>query len=167
MLLLYPWGGMTWRKNIFIYIPLCFYFIGNRHPLWPGWTQFTFHYASTLSDHFQQKPIYDNTFTFHYASTLSKRRPPPATVIEPIYIPLCFYFILFDSCSTSFLMIYLHSIMLLLYLTVWSLMRLELQIYIPLCFYFISIEEFHFSEESLFTFHYASTLSIRRERLTA
>ena len=98
-------------------------------------------------------------FTFHYASTLSGQIYPVAIVIadlhstmlllyrvivtsksyeNPIYIPLCFYFIQHRG------VLKLHS-------------RL---IYIPLCFYFILYVGNNTIMGHGFTFHYASTLSL-------
>ena len=139
MLLLYLVNAIEkgWLFNI--YIPLCFYFIGNPRQLISISALFTFHYASTLSRHiissfdeilhlhstmlllYQRLGRVDCNlllFTFHYASTLSKYRDDKTVLQFIIYIPLCFYFIPRPEAG-SFL------------------------------FYW-------------FTFHYASTLSIRK-----
>ena len=119
-----------------IYIPLCFYFILRKRSLRQGSFKFTFHYASTLSKKTRQSARYASTFTFHYASTLSEwKRKIRALPI--IYIPLCFYFII-DTLSFS---------------------EYEKLIYIPLCFYFIEHTCFIKVLQCQFTFHYASTLS--------
>ena len=119
-----------------IYIPLCFYFItGYPYECMTSY-KFTFHYASTLSKTELKKFLVNVSFTFHYASTLSliKSRPQPTALLFTfhyastlsrtqrksttgfsIYIPLCFYFIRFASTWRSE-PLYLHSIMLLLYL---------------------------------------------------
>ena len=76
-------------------------------------------------------------FTFHYASTLSGslRR---SLLSSLIYIPLCFYFISSAAHAAIFFF----------------------PIYIPLCFYFILTKSTKSSCNCLFTFHYASTLSL-------
>ena len=113
MLLLYPGDYPESENESTIYIPLCFYFILAVHRLcrvkphlhstmlllYPDKPAisikhciFTFHYASTLSEH--PVPLSRNgySFTFHYASTLSRRSQK-----------ICNDFV------------YLHSTMLLLY----------------------------------------------------
>ena len=56
--------------------------------------------------------------------------------------------------------LHLHSTMLLLYL-LWLLHRDPgIRIYIPLCFYFIGADDGHKCASVIFTFHYASTLSV-------
>ena len=137
MLLLYRESGSRRRMTgQIIYIPLCFYFIENWRSIINDATEFTFHYASTLSIcrempggsrtdlHSTMLLLYPDTvrgtrkdgtiFTFHYASTLS-----PLTILSLpysiIYIPLCFYFIIPSVLGSS----------------------LVILIYIPLCFYFI------------------------------
>ena len=54
---------------------------------------------------------------------------------------------------------HLHSTMLLLYLCTADLPGGQSIIYIPLCFYFIRFERISSNHGSVFTFHYASTLS--------
>ena len=136
MLLLYripPAVMASWI--LFIYIPLCFYFILPSSPKIVYNTPFTFHYASTLSEigsrggvhfhnlHSTMLLLYlyailtkgvDYEFTFHYASTLSGKA----------YCTAC--------GKTN-----LHSTMLLLYLSAFSSAVTMVPIYIPLCFYFI------------------------------
>ena len=75
-------------------------------------------------------------FTFHYASTLSRYKEAFLSSYF-IYIPLCFYFI---TRSIRFIP--------------WVPF-----IYIPLCFYFIPSSSIACCITSVFTFHYASTLS--------
>ena len=115
MLLLYRHAraGMRWR--IYIYIPLCFYFIAYRDNCPDAYVQFTFHYASTLS--YARTPEFADLFN-------------------------------------------LHSTMLLLYLISLMLFTRPFFIYIPLCFYFIETLEVENIHPEIFTFHYASTLSI-------
>ena len=109
----------TWPP---IYIPLCFYFIKVSTPYDILLLTFTFHYASTLSlPHTVYTPA-DVTFTFHYASTLSSAPARVPQYIFPIYIPLCFYFILAAFRAYAF----------------------RYPIYIPLCFYFITISSTSF-----------------------
>ena len=97
--------------------------------------QFTFHYASTLSEKGCSGILTITGFTFHYASTLSEWYHTDRGVYQ-IYIPLCFYFILktkvIDHVNKN-----LHSTMLLLYRRSSSGPSLTSPIYIPLCFYFI------------------------------
>ena len=85
---------MSYESFCFIYIPLCFYFIIDRqtakklreqdlhstmlllyhnpHAFTKSFLeQFTFHYASTLSDSGRIHTFRKYVFTFHYASTLS------------------------------------------------------------------------------------------------
>ena len=142
-----------------IYIPLCFYFIITKIRTEMCVTQFTFHYASTLSGIQRCHQIYDPIFTFHYASTLSEADPPALQPHIIIYIPLCFYFISeywpYSIATIRFTFHYastlshdlwapaepvshhLHSTMLLLY----------------------PAQAANEAAEAIFTFHYASTLS--------
>ena len=75
-------------------------------------------------------------FTFHYASTISTTALPRVST-HPIYIPLCFYYIIFLFWQLDIMSGYLHSTMLLLYhvLSGWRFRLIF--IYIPLCFYYI------------------------------
>ena len=102
-------------STLFIYIPLCFYFI--------------------LTEYNSELGIL--SFTFHYASTLSKRVFNCACVLIWIYIPLCFYFIIFQFCPAPLLFsIYIP----LCFYFIDELIRVskhQIIIYIPLCFYFI------------------------------
>ena len=99
----------------------------------------------------------------------------------PIYIPLCFYFIMRRTDMQELEKIHLHSTMLPLYRNYFAPCMYLIRIYIPLCFYFIVFIQptpittpkiyiplcFYFIDEMpeeaerilLFTFHYASTLS--------
>ena len=142
--------------------------------------QFTFHYASTLSEFalfifillfFIYIPLcfyfihaasgdnkYSYWFTFHYASTLSVKRKKRLTE-EKIYIPLCFYFIV--------LLLYLWTRHIRIYIPLCFYFIVDTPrvnsrrffIYIPLCFYFISSINLNRWGIKIFTFHYASTLS--------
>ena len=203
MLLLYPHYHRTppaWWHNLHSIMLLLY-------PLWskgnsPVSLAFTFHYASTLSLLSQYCLYPDLTFTFHYASTLSLQtrplrlrqlhlhsimlllypwRPWSTSLIQIIYIPLCFYFIVwrcreesghakftFHYASTlsdvfwpiTWMKFYLHSIMLLLY-------QLTMRQFIVFYFHLHSIMLLLYRYTpvvcayavSLFTFHYASTLS--------
>ena len=71
MLLLYRWEAVLSVPEDRIYIPLCFYFIIINLTAEEGYT----------------------IFTFHYASTLSQSGPDTIRSWMSIYIPLCFYFI--------------------------------------------------------------------------
>ena len=164
-----------------IYIPLCFYFITilRRNP--SEWYGFTFHYASTLSDVWITRERSMLLFTFHYASTLSR------TYYRIANIGYWFTFHYASTLSDKLtgehsLKVNLHSTMLLLYPTVQNYTRTIQShlhstmlllypcirpdvdggmsvIYIPLCFYFILNCNFALRMQTLFTFHYASTLS--------
>ena len=143
---------------IFIYIPLCFYFISvcPRDPviiLYLHSTMlllyrilfqvislvylFTFHYASTLSNRFPRH--YAGAVHLHSTMLLLYLWISPVSRFQKfIYIPLCFYFIRND----------------------WKWIAHCSLIYIPLCFYFIRVKEAGLSSRAIkFTFHYASTLS--------
>ena len=139
MLLLYPFKRYKRFFNVFIYIPLCFYFILHHPGNFPSCIPFTFHYASTLSERAGKPGLNVILFTFHYASTLSQQAAARFNIPAPIYIPLCFYFIDCSSGSKSSLS----------------------SIYIPLCFYFIFRRDMGLYSDLEFTFHYASTLSRR------
>ena len=119
MLLLYRWITLWQIHQKLIYIPLCFYFIGMSVRLWPPLLPFTFHYASTLSGDRNNWQGWSNSFTFHYASTLSKATKAGNQYELPIYIPLCFYFIVDQVTDPCWV----------------------IRIYIPLCFYFILFED--------------------------
>ena len=122
-------------------------------------TAFTFHYASTLSE--DEVAAYVSDLHLHSTMLLLYQTPPALCYVSDrnlhstmlllylyflngfgydsnIYIPLCFYFIS------------------------WCLLRKTGcgPIYIPLCFYFIEPLVIQTINGVLFTFHYASTLSI-------
>ena len=137
MLLLYRRREQSMEWTITIYIPLCFYFISRSAFI-------CFSIASIYI------PL-----CFYFIAMIQMG----AFWLLAIYIPLCFYFIWYRGMVRQKAMTYLHSTMLLLYpVTVSSGSDLFL-IYIPLCFYFISAKLQFMSTVSLFTFHYASTLS--------
>ena len=141
MLLLYR----NWYTRHFlsssIYIPLCFYFIHRSRDCCICFI-----------------PIYIPRCCYNIEtwSICSIHR-------WPIYIPLCFYFIPRAIQHWYSLAWYLHSTMLLLYRSRrQSGGAVGRDIYIPLCFYFIDcFRRFLRLFQFLFTFHYASTLSIR------
>ena len=97
-----------------IYIPLCFYFIGGKQESASKNTQFTFHYASTLS---KPKRIVERSKKNLHSIMLLLYQVNNIQVSSglSIYIPLCFYFIQPSSLLSS----------------------TQVIIYIPLCFYFI------------------------------
>ena len=161
MLLLYQNENLERVFDFFIYIPLCFYFIMCMRYDKEVSIIFTFHYASTLSRDLGGFNRINLSFTFHYASTLSMThqfRSLPQIHLHStmlllypyslkwqawpwrIYIPLCFYFILMRLQVTTSPLWNLHSTMLLLYPT----------------------DKHWWTGERLFTFHYASTLSVCR-----
>ena len=145
--------------EIFIYIPLCFYFIHLR---------LTVAQPCLLYLHSTMLLLYPDPPGSPWASYF-------------IYIPLCFYFIVlitvcisylhYDLHSTMLLLYrfqrvcgccrthYLHSTMLLLYRCISGSSVSNIMIYIPLCFYFISPVILSRLTLYTFTFHYASTLS--------
>ena len=100
-----------------------------------GFSLFTFHYASTLSAYQGALRSGKKVFTFHYASTLSEKSARLNTEWI-IYIPLCFYFIIFPMkfivAREKFTFHYAST---------------------------LSYPETESQFPILFTFHYASTLS--------
>ena len=114
-------------------------------------------------------------------------RTPASPRRRLIYIPLCFYFILKDI-TLERAKKHLHSTMLLLYLGCRGEADSRISIYIPLCFYFIKetrtrkerksylhstmlllyqIGKLVKKDGTIFTFHYASTLSRMEEVIQA
>ena len=180
MLLLYLMIGVDNTTIDSIYIPLCFYFI-RTIPLHKSRPSHDLH--STMLLLYPRGQLLTETFkrefTFHYASTLSILISPMSKplhnlhstmlllyrlyhsdciIADFIYIPLCFYFILFgvfhsspssmiyiplcfyfiiSSCKLWQNGVYLHSTMLLLYPCYIVSIPRNISIYIPLCFYFI------------------------------
>ena len=109
-----------------------------RQPSSPSHLRFL-NLHSTMLLLYRRGPVDDENgrvvFTFHYASTLSLARVECIFSV-PIYIPLCFYFIL-TYIPHSLVLLHLHSTMLLLY----------------------RIRSIYPGYSYIFTFHYASTLS--------
>ena len=101
-----------------------------------------------------------STMLLLYRCPSTRRLPGSA-----IYIPLCFYFIKAEAGDFSSTVTDLHSTMLLLYPGLLSDKTGKSYIYIPLCFYFIATGQFGELLDRLFTFHYASTLSVLLRRL--
>ena len=103
----------------------------------PLYTLFTFHYASTLSLHKGSPSVLHSQFTFHYASTLSQHMPFQYHLHLHLHsIMLLLYQVSGPAAGPN--ISYLHSIMLLLYR---------------------KRPSGRFSVQTVFTFHYASTLS--------
>ena len=121
-----------------IYIPLCFYFIWSSSDENVTVDSFTFHYASTLSQKVRESRWENGKFTFHYASTLSEMEHAGlqkkmsftfhyASTLSDIstYGHIELYIFTFHYASTLSCLsasgtthqIYLHSTMLLLYLS--------------------------------------------------
>ena len=116
MLLLYRTRRKRRNHANNIYIPLCFYFIFLGHLNAFSGSEFTFHYASTLSFiaspvsataaylHSTMLLLYPETvnimgpqgpaFTFHYASTLSR----PAQIVHHIQTDLHSTMLLLYQC---------------------------------------------------------------------
>ena len=118
-------------------------------------------------------------FTFHYASTISEVNANNGET-DCLYIPLCFYYIMFPFVQEAWLYAFtfhyastisllplcicpcktpLHSTMLLLYQVTMEEKVTKLFLYIPLCFYYIAGTEREMQVALNFTFHYASTIS--------
>ena len=127
------------ENRVGIYIPLCFYFIPEQLPDAKQPTEFTFHYASTLSlssasSPFPYPDLHSTMLLLYPISEAGE-----ILLLECIYIPLCFYFILQRSCQQCrglpFTFHYASTLS--------SLEKRLMKLYIA------------------FTFHYASTLSER------
>ena len=160
MLLLYPFQPFCHIcLFLFIYIPLCFYFIDLTTSA-PSififiYIPLCFYFIAC----FPSRTSWVISFTFHYASTLSQCWCKRIQDRSCIYIPLCFYFIGWCGDERDRCIVNLHSTMLLLYRFSLPQQQNSCPIYIPLCFYFIELEKREISSEIEFTFHYASTLS--------
>ena len=159
MLLLYPRAPLEYRTSakeftfhyastlsrccsqflwgLFIYIPLCFYFIAAAAALAAAIVAYL-HSTMLLLYQLSVRQVLHSSWIyiplcFYFigwsGSIFSAQRL--------IYIPLCFYFISRKPVSR----------------------RRKINIYIPLCFYFIVDVITAFNWLNLFTFHYASTLS--------
>ena len=133
--------GKRWR--IKIYIPLCFYFIIDPK-----------HFSGVLHSYLHSTMLLlyrltENIWIFGDANLHS-------TML-----------LLYRATqnSTSQYTIYLHSTMLLLYQSGGPGWWAADPIYIPLCFYFIPFDKIIRNPLSVFTFHYASTLSEYAPRL--
>ena len=196
--------GCCRRGRFPIYIPLCFYFIERKCRVWPLQPEFTFHYASTLSEinnivqqckthlhstmlllypilrysfggyftylHSTMLLLYLKTgirlslragkFTFHYASTLSIENANKKVMCAHLHSTMLLLYqngfssLLSNTCKFTFHYastlskylrgiggqeINLHSTMLLLYRTLSRPKPRPEPIYIPLCFYFIGL----------------------------
>ena len=164
-----------------IYIPLCFYFIADH--LAEGHIDLHLHSTMLLlypSAH-PGRGAEACPFTFHYASTLSFGKMPPAAageylhstmlllyrvpIREHIATTISFTFHYASTLSRIYfigqdLHDHLHSTMLLLYPKMPFLYLNPAHIYIPLCFYFIHLHHIPGNGRCIFTFHYASTLSM-------
>ena len=122
---------------VLLYIPLCFYFIEGCRLVVETQKHFTFHYASTLSDAWTICPL--PMYTLHSIMLLLYQAAAQHLIrsLQDLYIPLCFYFILFmrlDSASMASLYIPLCFY----FIAERRLDNLYTElIYIPLCFYFI------------------------------
>ena len=145
---------------ISIYIPLCFYFICVL--IVTGRLICDLHSTMLLLYHHPQAHEWrmDTEFTFHYASTLS-----PVQILQKfrdvrIYIPLCFYFITTSATTVEPILTHLHSTMLLLY---HALDDYEVSDLKGFTFHYAStLSRWVYrvaDERDRFTFHYASTLS--------
>ena len=159
MLLLYLKDGYRITTNKILYIPLCFYYITDGSTTTYTVTNFTFHYASTISVWWYNGNWYYADFTFHYASTISKFEHTErthgniftfhyaSTISKDIMIDYIFqYCFTFHYAST---------------ISVFRPTRFRrvTTLYIPLCFYYIRVEGSNKVYWFNFTFHYASTIS--------
>ena len=144
---------------VWIYIPLCFYFIGYIRAKLSVAIAFTFHYASTLSLvkmspqgfrlylHSTMLLLYpDNAVpvtapNYHLHSTmlLLYRRRVRTTFLLRSTFTFHYASTLSKSCREweEKRLFYLHSTMLLLYRRHGNIVSSRSCIYIPLCFYFI------------------------------
>ena len=99
---------------VHIYIPLCFYFIQEiNRPLVQSiriYIPLCFYFIGSGLTQLRQQ----SRFTFHYASTLSCPACGRKVMGKSIYIPLCFYFIT-ENAYVKNMIEHLHSTMLLLY----------------------------------------------------
>ena len=138
MLLLYLDSYCRFRLPSVLYIPLCFYYISTLPPAVTNNATFTFHYASTISmvygDIFHDSYTLHSTMLLLYLGSCCRFRRPSV-----LYIPLCFYYIRYTAFWTSVPDYPLHSTMLLLY---------------PLATVVLIVLV------TIFTFHYASTISM-------
>ena len=159
MLLLYHFHVCFHSAMLYLYIPLCFYYI-----LLPAGVVYTT-YVTLHS-----------TMLLLYLDSYCRFRLPSV-----LYIPLCFYYIstlppavtnnatfTFHYASTISVVAFngfsqgvpLHSTMLLLYLWSTVISSMIAILYIPLCFYYILAHAVGFAVPPFFTFHYASTISV-------
>ena len=150
-----------WSAYFFflIYIPLCFYFI-RAHPesktmynhylhstmlllyrfcrdFWKAFMQYLHSTMLLLYPAAEQGENYDDPHLHSTMLLLYHRSFGYSVTKNWIYIPLCFYFIRMGLRNSA----------------------LQIQIYIPLCFYFIPELNLLIADLTVFTFHYASTLS--------
>ena len=104
--------------------------------------QFFRNLHSTMLLLYQERQISSFTadeFTFHYASTLSLSTKILFFVIFLIYIPLCFYFIVFlFFIVPTIIFIYIPLCFYFIAIKPYCSHSLR-SIYIPLCFYFIHV----------------------------
>ena len=159
MLLLYRCLGLLCQTWIVIYIPLCFYFISCSTILALIYSVFTFHYASTLSAarsfpaggrchlHSTMLLLYletmkaskkDVILNLHSTMLLLYLQAGPICILLiNIYIPLCFYFIVFKIYAPSPNVPIYIPLCFYFIVTCSTNCSVILFIYIPLCFYFI------------------------------
>ena len=181
MLLLYQWNRReSWKPCIYLHSTMLLLYHSSFLHRFVVSSSFTFHYASTISrlgeNHYSGIIDLHSTMLLLYPFSGVGYSP-----MNPIYIPLCFYYIRYPEeekstcigiyiplCFYYILVLLskpfalgwnLHSTMLLLYppLRLWSMSPRI--IYIPLCFYYIKPV---YDQEDVcvwFTFHYASTIS--------
>ena len=140
MLLLYPSPDQKNMVDLLLYIPLCFYYIGKdkiHTPFCSGlYIPLCFYYICILLSIGEDKTWLYIPLCFYYIEEAKEKEPEQ----PELYIPLCFYYIGpvdVGAMQMSFL-------------------------YIPLCFYYISCCSCSSVIPEIFTFHYASTISIFR-----
>ena len=99
-------------------------------------------------------------FTFHYVSTYTVSSALD-TLLDFIYIPLCFYLYENTFSRVNAHHHHLHSTMFLLIPLLLCILCLQVAIYIPLCFYLYQFSQCFVILPNLFTFHYVSTYTGR------
>ena len=160
MLLLYPNRAGNGRKSdYFIYIPLCFYFIGDTGTSYQAGAAFTFHYASTLSKHASDELL--DMLNLHSTMLLLYPRQGmwKGTWLRHLHSTMLLLYPYQPHNGICPALLYLHSTMLLLYpRCLWQILRIHW-----FTFHYAStlscLQRLPAPPGCSFTFHYASTLS--------
>ena len=161
MLLLYRTFFCSNCKISWLYIPLCFYYIKQSFSVILKSTNFTFHYASTISlaspSNTMSVSSLHSTMLLLYLIGLRDKE----TGREYLYIPLCFYYIITPKKppikESIFTFHYASTISLCSFLSICNLF--------PFTFHYASTISVNVDQSveqpSNFTFHYASTISVK------